>query len=130
MNNQLTTQDLTGVKLVSDDNFAPLFEVRAAIDYAITQGSQGWGVTREAGVYNFLARELLTALEVATTADENHRMLKGAQLKLGKLEKKIEKLKAENLALDLHIKELNIDLDDRDKRVAEMKKELDEASEA
>lgn len=106
MNNQLTATDLDGVKLIQRDNLPQLHEIQAALEHTYQQASQGWGVTREVGVYAFLATELREALEVAATADENFRMLKGAQMEAGRLKKKIEKLEAENLAYDLKIKEL------------------------
>lgn len=95
MSKRLTIADVAGVKLADSNNFPPPYEVTAALDHAFAQGSQGWGVTREIGVYLFLARELHWALEIAETADENRRMLKGAQLETGRLKKKIEQLTAE-----------------------------------
>lgn len=116
MTDRLTIADVAGVKLADDSNFPPLYEVTAALDHAFAQGSQGWGVTREVGVYLTLARELHAALEIAETADENRRMLKGAQMENGRLKKKIEKIEAAlaesdatNLALTIQIEKMKVD---------------------
>lgn len=110
---RLTNADLEGVKLVGEENFAPIEDVQVDLERAFTQGSQGWGVIREHAVINTLARDLLDALAEAATADENFRMLKGAQMEGGRLKKKVDKLEAENLAYDLRIKELEAEVEHR-----------------
>ena len=110
--NRLTLKDLAGTKLIQPENLAPLLQVQLALDHTYGQASQGWGVTPEIAVYGYLATELRTQMEIAETADENRRMLKGAQMETGRLKKKIEKLDAEILARDLRIKELEVGLDE------------------
>ena len=118
MTEKLNIADVAGIKLAANENFPPLFETRAALDHAFSQGSQGWGVTREVGNYLNLAYALHEALEVSTTAEENHRMLKGAQLENGRLKKKIEKLTAQlaesdatALALTIALEKAQVALD-------------------
>lgn len=91
----LKLEDLDGIKLVKEENFATDSEVGTAVELGIIQGSQGWGVREEISVILKLARDLKIALALAATADENGRMLKGAQLEGGRLKKQIEKLKSD-----------------------------------
>lgn len=87
--------DLDGVKLVFDEKyFATEEQVQLALEQAFTQGSQGWGVKREAAVLLVMARELRDSLELSTTAEENARLLKGAQMSGGRLKKQVEGLQA------------------------------------
>ena len=95
----LKLEDLDGIKLVNADYFATDIEAELAVEQAISQGSQAWGVRRDVGVLLKLARDLKIALALAATADQNGRMLKGAQLEGGRLKKQIEKLNAENVEL-------------------------------
>lgn len=90
----LKLEDLDGLKLVHLDYFATDADAELAVEQAITQGSQGWGVRREVGVILKLARDLKISLALAATADKSARMLKGAQLENGRLKKQIEKLQA------------------------------------
>lgn len=93
---KLTLKDLDGIKLISDPTYFMEPEVvRLELENAYMQGSQGWGVRREVGVYLALARDLKIAMELAATADNAQRMLKGAQLEGGRLRKRIKKLEAE-----------------------------------
>jgi hypothetical protein len=91
---RLTLQDLDGFKLVDETNVAPLDATQMALEHAFQQGSQGWGVSREVGVYLSLARDLKLALALANTADEAQRMLKGAQMELGRVKKAKKKEEA------------------------------------
>ena len=86
--------DLDGLKLVEKDYFAQDEEVLNALESAYMQGSQGWGVTNEVRLILTLARDLKEALVLANVADENHRLLKGAQLALGREKKARELTKA------------------------------------
>jgi hypothetical protein len=95
---KLKKTDLEGVKLANDEYFASPEEAADFLERGFQQASQGWGVRREVGVCLTLARDLLIAWELADTADEAQRMLKGAQMETGRLKKKIEKLEAELLA--------------------------------
>ena len=84
----LKIEDVNGVKLVTEvNNFASDGDVRNALEGAFVQGSQGWGVSGATAVLLSLARELKAALMLANVADENHRLLKGAQLALGRATK-------------------------------------------
>ena len=103
---------LDGVKLVfGEDYFATPEEVENELERAYQQASQGWGVRREIGVYLALARDLKIATELAATADENQRMLKGAQMEGGRLKKKIAELEAEALAATIKETELKAEID-------------------
>jgi len=84
----LTEKDLDGLKLVTDQsNIASTQDTQQALETAFQQGSQGWGVRREQSVILRLARDLKVALALAVQADENGRMLKGAQMELGRVKK-------------------------------------------
>ena len=103
---KLTLADLDGIKLISDPTyFMETDAVRMELENAYMQGSQGWGVRREVGVYLALARDLKIAMELAATADNAQRMLKGAQLEGGRLKKKIKSL--EDAAVDAEQRVLN-----------------------
>jgi len=91
-------EDLDGLKLVDALNFANLGDVHNALDSAITQGSQTWGVTPTDSVVLRLASELKEALALAATADAAQRALKGTQLELGRVRKQLEIVRA-NIAL-------------------------------
>lgn len=108
---KLTTEDLAGIKLVDEEYFASTEEVQAELERAYQQGSQGWGVRREVGVYLTLARDLKLAYHLAEKATQGSNKLKGLQLENGRLKKKIEKLEAEALATDLRIKQLSTELE-------------------
>lgn len=84
----LKIEDLAGVKLVQDENFTVENLVLDALEEAFIQGSQGWGVTRDTGVLLTLARELHAARLQADTAEDNYRLLKGAQMALGRSKKR------------------------------------------
>lgn len=141
MKNQLTLDDLEGLKLVEASNVGSLEQAQLVLEHAYMQGSQGWGVTEGVASTLFLATELREALDVAQTADENHRMLKGVQMENGRLKKKIENLEqaqtgaeATILAQDLRIKELEDLLEksiNAEKAAAAIiKKEIDNREEA
>ncbi len=83
----LQSNVLDAIKLVEIENFANEIETEFAIEAAIQQGSQKWGVTRDVSVLLSITLQLRTALEEAATADRNARMLKGAQLELGRTKK-------------------------------------------
>jgi hypothetical protein len=78
---------LDGLKLVREEYIANDLETAQFIEKAIQQGSQGWGVRREEGVVLRLAKELRVAQELAGSADEAQRKLKGTQLELGRVKK-------------------------------------------
>ncbi len=86
---KVSLQDLDGVKLVEDDNFAPDVEVVAMIEGAITQGSQAWGVNRETAVILTLAKRLRDALALAGTVETAVNQLKGEQMARGRLQKQL-----------------------------------------
>ena len=97
----ITLEDLQGLKLVQPDNFTDEETVRGALEHAITQGSQGWGVSPSIAVQLHLARELRVALELAEGAQETKNALKGKQMELGRknslydaLKEKLDKLLA------------------------------------
>ena len=84
----MNSTDLDGLKLVTDDNnFAGPQQVDLAVESAIAQGSQGWGVQQDVAVLLSVLRDLAGAQLIAQTADENRRMLKGAQMELGRVKK-------------------------------------------
>jgi hypothetical protein len=109
-------EDLDGLKLVEDRNFAPESEVLETLEAAYMQGSQGWGVTRPTAEILYLARALRGAMTVAATAEENYRLLKGAQMEVGRLKKQRDKLEEtikvlrdEVDALTARVSELEVD---------------------
>lgn len=83
----LTTKDLDGVKLVNEEYIATIAEAQQMLETVFQQASQGWGVRREAGVILRLARDLRISLAISESADEAQRMLKGAQMELGRVKK-------------------------------------------
>ena len=85
-------EDLAGLKLVHADNIALIGMKKQELEIAFQKGSQGWGVKREQSVLLRMAQELTAALALAKTADESHRMLKGCQLKLGRVEAALARL--------------------------------------
>lgn len=126
---RLTLQDLDGFKLVDETNVAPLEATQMALEHAFQQGSQGWGVSREVGIYLSLARDLKLSIALANTADEAQRMLKGAQMELGRVKKARKKdesiadeLSAELVAERLLVTELKAQVDS-------LQKQLDESAE-
>ncbi len=87
----LTLENLDGLKLVRDENVANLRQTQAELEHAVTQGSQGWGVTEEHAVLLRVAFDLQTALKLASAAAgieeharEAYAALKGKQLELGR----------------------------------------------
>ena len=102
----LKIEDVAGVKLVTDENnFASDGDVRNALEGAFVQGSQGWGVGASNAVLLSVARDMKEALMLANVADENHRLLKGAQMALGRAKKAAEVDKATIAALDERVEE-------------------------
>jgi hypothetical protein len=94
-------KDLEGLKLVQPGNFGQEVETLGALEHAITQGSQGWGVSPSIAVQLHLARDLKVALELAEGAQETKNALKGKQMELGRknslydaLKEKLDKLLA------------------------------------
>lgn len=112
-------EDLDGVKLVYDAEYIASDEITAqALEVAFSQASQGWGVSREHAVLLNVAQSLRESLKLSTTAEENARLLKGAQMSGGRLKKQIEKLEAQlaksaalNLAQTVTIDKLVTQLD-------------------
>ena len=100
----IKAEDLDGIKLVTEENnFASDDDTLNVLEAAFMQGSQGWGVTKETAILLRLARVLYAALKLAETADENARLLKGAQMELGRVKKQRNTLKT---ALDSLAEEL------------------------
>ena len=87
--------DLDSIKLVSADNIALPHDVEAAIERAVQQGSGDWGVTLTDGVILNLTQQLRDALTGAAAAGENFRLLKGAQMELGRVKKQRDELRQE-----------------------------------
>lgn len=83
----ITLKDLEGVKLVKEEYYASISDTQDALERVFVQGSQGWGVRRDDGVLLRMARDMNIALALANSADENGRMLKGAQMELGRVKK-------------------------------------------
>ena len=103
----LTEKDLDGLKLVTDQsNIASTQDTQQALETAFQQGSQGWGVRREQSVILRLARDLKIALALAVQADENGRMLKGAQMELGRVKKQRDTSQEEVARLMAQLTEL------------------------
>ena len=91
-------KDLDSLKLVRDENVANLRQTLAEIEHAITQGSQGWGVTEAHAVLLHVTGELRTALQGFATKDavlldleQTENKLKGKQLELGRVRKELDK---------------------------------------
>ena len=119
---KLTLADLDGIKLISDPTyFMETDVVRMELESAYMQGSQGWGVRREVGVYLALARDLKIAMELANTADQAQRMLKGAQLEGGRLRKRIKKLEAEAVDAEQRVLARVVEVNDLTKQRDETK---------
>ena len=94
----ITLKDLEGLKLVQDENFGEEVEALGAIENAITQGSQSWGVSPSVAALLHVARDLRVALELAEGAQETKNALKAKQLEVGRKNSAIERLK-EKLSL-------------------------------
>jgi hypothetical protein len=91
----LTVKDLDGIKLCSDPSYlASLPVTQQALENVFQQASQSWGVKREDSVVLKLASDLQAALEIAADATANARLLKGAQMELGRVKKQRDELKA------------------------------------
>ncbi len=98
----IKADDLDGIKLVTEENnFASDDDTLNVLEAAFMQGSQGWGVTKDTAILLRMARVLYVALKMAETADENARLLKGAQMELGRVKKQRDTLKT---SLDSDIK--------------------------
>ena len=102
---------------VQPENFAELAMMQDAIDGAIEQGRQGWGVRREQAVMLGLTRQLVIALRLADTADEAQRALKGAQMSLGRITKQRDELADTLNQATLAKVETNARLDGLGKRI-------------
>lgn len=84
----LKIEDLEGIKLVHNEEYiATEAEAQQSLENVFQQASQSWGIRREEGVILKLARDLKIALALANVAEENGRMLKGAQMELGRVKK-------------------------------------------
>lgn len=105
--------DLDGVKLVDRTNFADDDEVLNSLEAAYMQGSQGWGVTKEVAIQLTLAECLRAALTIAATADDNRRMLKGAQMELGRVKKQRDTLQSAVDSLTKEVQSVRGDLENR-----------------
>ena len=112
-------KDLDSLKLVRDENVANLRQTLAEIEHAITQGSQGWGVTEDHAVLLHVAGELRTALQgVATTDDamvaleKAENALKGKQLELGRANARHDRMLDVSKAQSEEIATLHKELDD------------------
>ncbi len=117
----IKSEDLDGIKLVTEENnFASADDTLNVLEAAFMQGSQGWGVTKETAILLRLARALYVALQLAETADENARLLKGAQMELGRVKKQrdalqtnVDMLESESRTAVIRVAELeqyNVDL--------------------
>ena len=103
----LTVKDLEGLKLVSDTSYIASTELtQVALERVFQQASQGWGVRQEGSVLLKLASDLTTALVKAERADESGRLLKGAQMALGRERKIKEGLQADIATLNKRIARL------------------------
>jgi hypothetical protein len=92
----LTLKDLEGIKLVSDETYiAPVSDAQTALERVFQQASQGWGIRREDGVLLRMASDIKIALALAESADENGRLLKGAQMELGRVKKQRDVIQAD-----------------------------------
>lgn len=81
-------KDLEGVKLVHDASyFASVEFTQLKLEQTFVQASQGWGVRQDDAVILRLAGDLRIALSGAADADGAMRLLKGAQLELGRVKK-------------------------------------------
>ena len=103
----LKPEDLDGLKLVDPENLATEGQVRAALENAYVQGSQGWGVRGDVAVILQLARNLRCALHLAAETEsmsiklaEAQNKLKGVQLELGRVKKQRDALE-EKVAVTL-----------------------------
>jgi len=92
----INLEDLDGIKLVKAEYLVEDVELQMALESAYAQGSQGWGVVKSTALLLTMARDLHAALKIALVADENFRLLKGAQMALGR-EKKAKDVLQEQL---------------------------------
>jgi len=89
----ITLEHLAGLKYVQPDNFGEEVTTLGALDNAIEQGSQGWGVSPSVAVHLHLARDLKAALLVAKDAQKLRNELKGKQLELGRCKAQLKAVK-------------------------------------
>ncbi len=100
-------EDLDGLKLVQSENFAMSLDVGRAVEFAIQQGSQGWGVKSEVAVLLSVALELRNALMQIERITPVANAAKGAQMELGRAKKKMAKLETQlNEALGVDIPQI------------------------
>ena len=117
----LTLADLEGIKLVSDDSYiATVEEAQQSLEVVFQQASQTWGIRREQGVILRLARDLKIALALAMTAEEAGRMLKGAQMELGRVKKQRDTIQAYADNKDSTIKGLVAQLKERETEIGDL----------
>ncbi len=91
--------DLDGLKLVRVENLADARDVDRAIEEAVTQGSQGWGVIDEQSVLLAVLIQLRNALQRVGVADDmwnkiqaTENTLKGKQMELGRVQKSLTEI--------------------------------------
>ena len=123
-------KDLDGLKLVRDENVANLRQTLAEIEHAITQGSQGWGVTEEHAVLLHVAGELRAALmdekralPVQAVLDDALRALKGKQLELGRANARHDRMVDVSKAQSEEIANLNAIVGVKDDKIRELENE-------
>ncbi len=85
----ITLYDLKDLKLVQPENFGEEVTTLGALEHAITQGSQGWGVSPSIAVQLHIARDLQAALVKLDVAQKAADTLKGKQLELGRCKKQL-----------------------------------------
>ncbi len=123
----LKIEDVAGVKLVTDENnYASHGEVRNSLEGAFVQGSQGWGVSHDNAVLLTVARDLKEVLMLANVADENHRLLKGAQLELGRVKKQRSVALAERASLEGKVIEQAVQIKSLQELVDDVTQQRDE----
>lgn len=89
-------RELDGFKLVRGENIANSHDTLRAIEEAVVQGSQGWGVVDEQSVLLAVVRELRAALTASAQVESLSaeletagNFLKGKQMELGRVQAKL-----------------------------------------
>ena len=97
---------LDSVKLVDGENIASDLRTEQAIDRAVAQGSQAWGVTMEDAVVLRLTKELQESQGQSSEVQELSNKLKGLQMEGGRLRKQIAVLEGLVVLSNQQVEEL------------------------
>ena len=115
-------------KLALDENVASDELAELLVEQVADQASQGWGVSEVDSVVMRLAREVVRLQPFEEKVDEAQRLMKGAQLQVGRIRKQVENLEPQVAALQNRIKKLEDEKQRLSDQLTELRNDNAEAS--